>query len=463
MSKVRRVMLLGMLVTLIVLTVGTMVWVNAADKTIQLKVVIGPDTPDNKAQNQATLERIKRFEKANPGVKCIPVPFTYTSRQEFFIKQAAHAAPDVLDVWATECELLVSKKWIVPLDSYLKKWDKYDWHLPNSFDPFRLKGKIYGVPFSGYVKHVIYNKQMFKDKGVPEPSINWTWDDFINAAVKTTDKEKGIAGFAAMTKGSEGGWALTDLIYQAGGEIETYKNGKYSAAFASPEAISALQFLKDMKWKYDVLPANWSNGWVDVYNVFGSGKAAIVFDADWGRNVAINGQGMDPKNVGVALMPKGNGPKGRQMGVQGGRFYVINAFCPAKSRDAAWKWLTFELWDQGNITGLLNEAEEARKNKQYRAQFEYFPLKPSSPFYKEWANAFAKNSDVLLSWGSEEFLSLLPKTAHTEPPIEAQYVYGQVLSPIVQEVLSNKNADPAKLLKDAAAKFQKDYLDKVKE
>ncbi len=462
MRSVKKLMVLLFITALLALAMASVFQVSA-DNTIELKVVIGPDTPDNKAQNQATLERIKRFEAANPGIQCKPVPYTYTTRQNFFIMQAAHNAPDVMDVWATECPMLVAKGWIVPLDSYLKKWDKYSWYSPNSFDPFRLNRKIWGVPWTGYIKHVIYNKRMFKEKGVPEPSLHWTWKDFTAAAVKLTDKEKGIAGFAPMTRGSEGGWALSDFIYQAGGEIETYKNGKYIATFGSPEAIRALQYLKDLKWKYDVLPANWSNGWTDVFNVFGSGKAAIVWDGDWGRNVAINGQKLDPKDVGVALMPKGDGPKGRQAGVQGGRFYVINAFCPPKNRDAAWKWLTFEFWGDANITRLENEAAEARKNKQYRAQFEYFPLKPSSPFYKQWEATFAKNSDVLLSWGDDAFLNALPKTAHTEPPIEAQIVYGDVLAPIVQAVLSDRNADPAKLMKEAAAKFQKQYLDNVKE
>ena len=458
LSKVKRITVLLMLVALIVFTTASVCFVNAAS-TIELKVVIGPDTPDHKASNQVTMEKIKRFEAANPGIKCKPVPFTYTTRQDFFIKQASHTAPDVIDLWATECPMLVDKGWVVPLDSYIKKWDKADWVIPSAYDPFRLNNKIYGIPFTGYIKHVVYNKKMFKDKGIPEPSLNWTWTEFINAAVKVTDKEKGVAGFAPMTKGSEGGWGLTDFIYQAGGEIESYKKGKYTAVFDSPEAIQALQFLKDMKWKYDVLPANWSNGWTDVFNVFGSGKAAMVLDGDWGRNVAINGQGLDPKDVGVALMPKADGPKGRQMGVQGGRFYVINAFCPAKNRAAAWKWLTFELFDQAELDALRASAADFRKQKQYRAQFEYSPLKPSSPYNKLKAQIFQENSDVLLSWGSDDFLTNLPKTAHTEPPVEAQVVYGEVLAPIVQAVLSDKNADPAKLLKDAKVKFQKDYLD----
>lgn len=149
------------------------------------------------------------------------------------------------------------------------------------------------------------------------------------------------------------------------------------------------------------------------------------------------------------------------MGVQGGNFYVINALSTPEVQDAAWKWLTFELWDEEDIKALAASAADYRAQKQYRAQFEYIPLKPDSPYIKAREEVFAQNSDVLLSWGSEEFLMKLPETAHIEPPIEAQVLYAQFLAPVVQAVLSDKNADPAKLLKDANARFQKEYLDHV--
>ena len=33
-------------------------------------------------------------------------------------------------------------------------------------------------------------------------------------------------------------------------------DGKWKATFNSPEAANALQYIKDLKWKYDVLPTN---------------------------------------------------------------------------------------------------------------------------------------------------------------------------------------------------------------
>jgi multiple sugar transport system substrate-binding protein len=451
--------------TLVVLAVACAAFgAFAAPKQVPLKVAIPRDTPENKARIQADLEKIKRFEAANPDIKVTPVNFNYDNTGDFSILQAAGQAPDALTVWATEAQLFVSKKWGTPLDSYIKGWEKKDWYNPDSYIPFTVAGKIYGLPDFNYVKHVMYNKKMFAAAGVPFPKNDWTWADFVNAAVKCTDKAKGVAGFAPMGRGAESGWGFTDFIYQAGGEVESVnKEGKAKAVFDSPEAIAAAQLFHDLKWKYDAIPANWSNGWGDVFNVFGSLQAAMVLDADWGRATPINNMKMDPKDIGIVPMPKGPGPKGRQAGVMGGTYWVINAGS-AKTKavqDAAWKWIIFEKWGQEGLDMVKNQIEEARAQKQYRAQFQYSPLLPNAPYVKQERALLLANPDAAVAWGDDAFLAALPKTAHSEPPVAAQDVYGKYLANVVGTLFSEKDADPAKVMKDTNAAFQKEVLDPI--
>jgi multiple sugar transport system substrate-binding protein len=432
-----------------------------AAKQVELKVRIDLDTPDNKAIRDAWFNRIKRFEAQNPGIKVTAVPFDSTDRQTAFIAIAAKTAPDIYPIGATEGQLFVSRKWVAPIDEYLKTWDKAAWYSPAAFDPFKFGGKIYGVCDNIYVKHIIYNKKMFKAKGVPEPTLNWTWKDFAAAAQKLADPAKGVAGFAPMTKNTEAGWSFCDMVFQAGGELEkTDAEGKTKAVFDSPEAIAAAQLLKDLKWKYDALPENWSLGWGDVFNEFGAERAAMVYDGDNGRSVAINGGQIDPKDIGVALMPKGPGPKGRQAGVMGGTFWVINGLTTDKAvRDAAWKWIIFERWDQGDLDAIKAEIQQARDNKQYRSRFTLRPLLPTVPYMAQERAIMKANSDAAIIWGDDAFLKALPGTGHLEPSVEAQILYGQYLAPLIQSLLSDKNADPAALMKSANARFQKDVLD----
>jgi ABC-type glycerol-3-phosphate transport system substrate-binding protein len=408
----------------------------AAFGQVELKVQLNRDTPENKARIAAAMDRIDRFQAAYPNIKVKGVNIEYDNTGEFFVKQAAGQAPDVLTVWATEASLLTSKKWAAPLSDYVNNWAKKSWYDPASFVPFTVKGVIYGVPF---------------------PKNDWTWDDFLNAAVKTTDKAKGIAGFAPMGKTGEGGWGFSDFIYQAGGEVEVIRDGKAYSAFDSSEAVTAAQFVKDLKWKYDVIPAKWDNGWGDVFNIFGAGQAAMVFDGDWGRAVAINNLKMDPKDVGIVPMPKGKGPKGRQAGVLGGTYWIINAGTAKTKevRDAAWKWIDFERYDESGLKDVQSQIDDARANKQYRAQFVYTPLKADSAYNKKERAILEANPDAAVAWGDDAFLAALTKTAHVEPSVEAQKAYDPFLVSVLQSLFSDKASDPAKLLKEQSAKFQK--------
>jgi ABC-type glycerol-3-phosphate transport system substrate-binding protein len=429
----------------------------AAFGQVELKVQLNRDTPENKARIAAAMDRIDRFQAAYPNIKVKGVNIEYDNTGEFFVKQAAGQAPDVLTVWATEASLLTSKKWAAPLSDYVNNWAKKSWYDPASFVPFTVKGVIYGVPENNYVKHVLYNKKLFAAAGVPFPKNDWTWDDFLNAAVKTTDKAKGIAGFAPMGKTGEGGWGFSDFIYQAGGEVEVIRDGKAYSAFDSSEAVTAAQFVKDLKWKYDVIPAKWDNGWGDVFNIFGAGQAAMVFDGDWGRAVAINNLKMDPKDVGIVPMPKGKGPKGRQAGVLGGTYWIINAGTAKTKevRDAAWKWIDFERYDESGLKDVQSQIDDARANKQYRAQFVYTPLKADSAYNKKERAILEANPDAAVAWGDDAFLAALTKTAHVEPSVEAQKAYDPYLVSVLQSLFSDKASDPAKLLKEQSAKFQK--------
>jgi multiple sugar transport system substrate-binding protein len=186
----------------------------------------------------------------------------------------------------------------------------------------------------------------------------------------------------------------------------------------------------------------------------------MVLDADNGRAIAINSLKMDPANIGLALMPKGPGSKGRQAGVLGGTFLVTNGLAKSKEvRDAAWKWIVFERWDDAGLADLQAQIEDARANKQFRAQFQYSPLLPTAPYVQKERAILVENPDAAVAWGDAAFLSALPATAHIEPPVAAQDVYGKYLNNVVQVLFSEKNADPAAIMKDANKRFQAEVLD----
>ena len=56
-------------------------------------------------------------------------------------------------------------------------------------------------------------------------------------------------------------------------------DGKWKATFNSPEAAAALQYIKDLKWKYDVLPTNTLIDGEEYSKLFATGNAAMQIAA----------------------------------------------------------------------------------------------------------------------------------------------------------------------------------------
>lgn len=76
--------------------------------------------------------------------------------------------------------------------------------LVDTLSLFRMRGdaRQFGLPFSMTGGLLYFNKTLFKQAGVPEPSPGWTMDDFRSAAIALT---KDRAGRAPTDSGFDGG------------------------------------------------------------------------------------------------------------------------------------------------------------------------------------------------------------------------------------------------------------------
>lgn len=52
---------------------------------------------------------------------------------------------------------------------------------------------------------------------------------------------------------NQGGWQFDDLAWSYEMKAETWRNGKWYATFDDPGGVKALQYLKNLRWKYHVL------------------------------------------------------------------------------------------------------------------------------------------------------------------------------------------------------------------
>jgi multiple sugar transport system substrate-binding protein len=61
--------------------------------------------------------------------------------------------------------------------------------------PIDEDGTFVGLPFKLEVWCTFFNKDLFDRAGVPYPSGQWTWDEFVQTARKVADRKNGIYGF----------------------------------------------------------------------------------------------------------------------------------------------------------------------------------------------------------------------------------------------------------------------------
>ncbi|HEY4389015.1 MAG TPA: sugar ABC transporter substrate-binding protein, partial [Ktedonobacteraceae bacterium] len=192
------------------------------------------------------------YMKKNPHVT---LNVTYADPQGFFEKLPllfrSGATPDVFTAAESWVSGLASLGGYEDLTPYLKASNLSDatW-LPGALNPGKVKGQILCVPSVVYPKGIAYNKTLFEKYHVPLPHKDWTESDFLHAAQTLTTGQGN-----SKTWGINNSFGTTspyDVPTLYGGMIFDYDTGKMTAT--DPRVVSALQFLRDLMWKYKVMP-----------------------------------------------------------------------------------------------------------------------------------------------------------------------------------------------------------------
>lgn len=451
-----------------VLSVGTLAGCGkkASDKDEEGRTVISVGSwPSKESEALTTMnERKDRFEKANPDVKIEPDTWAF-ERQTFYAKAAGGQLPTVYMAGFTEVPEIINSEYSADLSSALKKRGYDGMFNENIMDIISSDGKIMAFPTSAYILGLAYNTELFEAAGLMNsdgtPQQPKDWDEVVEFAVKIK-KATGKPGIVLPTASNSGGWIFTPIAWSFGVEfMKKDKDGNWKATFDTKEAAEALQFVKDLKWKYDVFPSNTLINGEDWYKSFATGDGAMTIAAgDYPRRVVK--YDMKPEQVGIMAIPAG--PK-RHVTLLGGEVLCVRNDATEDQIDAAIRWIEtknshklteeYKTNVQNSITSKLNEGQ-------------YVGIKSMSPWSTDaetvaWEydyidkNVNANQNHVKLY---NDFVAKCTAEIQPEEPVCCQELYA-ILDGCIQEVLSNKDADCAKLMKKANSDFQKNYLDNL--
>lgn len=453
-----------------VLAASVLAGCGAKSENEEGKVVIslGDTFPDEKTEPERYerfMETIKRFEEKYPNVKVEDAQWNF-SPDTFLAKAEAGTLPTVYYVPFTEANNMMKLGYAADLTEYLEERGYVEKMNDFILGLISEDNKIYFLPEqTNYTVGIAVNLEMYKKAGyVAEDGTLYqpeTWEDLAEVAKKIKETT-GADGFIFPTTGNVGGWRFTPVAWSYGTVFETQQDdGSWKATFNSPECAKALQFVSDLKWKYNVLPENALVSLDDTKSQFAAGNVAMTFAEPNFIDSAVNSFKLDINNIGMIQLPAGDK---RKVSLIGGGLRVIDSNSTPEQIEAALNFLTFiglgaDLDEEKKVS--INDSIESRKENGLMVGLDGMsPWKADSDYMVYKNSVIEENKNINIK-NIELYNNSDDLETQAEEPIDAQALYA-VLDNVIQEVFTNKDADIEKLLDDAANKFQKNNLDYAK-
>jgi len=317
---------------------------------------------------------VPAFEEATG----INVEFELTSWDEMYDKgtRDMEAGTGIYDFWYTEQDFVygaVVNEWLVDLTAMMEAnpeliYPDLDLGDFTAFaDNFRFDGELYGIPMEGFIKSVLYRKDLFEDPDIMaafkeqygwdlRPAVNY--DEYAQIAEFFTNygQENGLELWGTTITAATHPAAAAELtetlwpswgIYNWGINLDNFR-----ATSANGGTLDSPQAKACMAWYLKMLdyapPEARSSTWDEVAASMGAGRAAQGFiylenlpwiELDETRS-SVTG------NIGVALLPlvpgvindaiKGEGYIGYY---DGGAFAIPHS---SNNKEAAWLWLQYQ-------------------------------------------------------------------------------------------------------------------------
>ncbi|MEH7401021.1 MULTISPECIES: ABC transporter substrate-binding protein [Bacillaceae] len=214
---------------------------------------------------------ISKFEKANPNITVKQVPVEEDSYNTKVVTLASSGKlPAVIEVGQDYAKVM-DKDELIDKDAVKSIISKVgeDKYYEGALKLLKTEdGKNYtGVPISGWVQGIWYNKQMLADKGFAEPK---NWDDVLKIAKAFTNSGSKKYGIAIPT--AEGGFSEQAFSQFALSNNANMFDSKGDLTLNTPEMKEALNYYKELS-KY-TMPG--SNDVTEVKDAFMNGSAPMA-------------------------------------------------------------------------------------------------------------------------------------------------------------------------------------------
>ena len=284
------------------------------------------------AAEKAAYERlVTEFTRRSPHVHVtlVHIPGAGDYRKRLGVDFAAGAPADVILLSYRRYATFAAKGVLEPVGPYLARSGviREDDFYPQAMDAFRWHGVLTCVPQNLSSLVVYYNKDLFERAGVPRPSDEWTWDDFLRAARALTSPRRDQHGLGTEVSI----FRLAPFVWQNGGQLVDDTVVPTRLTLDTPASREAVQWFVDLQVKHRVVPDAVEEKAESSESRFLNGRLAMLLNS---RRGVPTYRTITRFDWDVAPLPR----RRQRAGV-----LHADAYCmPKASRDKAAAWALIE-------------------------------------------------------------------------------------------------------------------------
>lgn len=289
------------------------------------------------AERDAYQTLIAAFEKKHPDIDIAltHIPSAIEYRTRLTTEFAAGDPPDISLMNYRRYAAFAAADLLEPLTPFLSESElihEEDFY-PITLEGFRWKGDLLCIPQNISSLVVYYNQDMFDAAGVPYPSDNWTWDDFLATAqaLTTEPNADGIVGQYGL--GIEPSlFRLAPFIWQNGGRVVDDVNFPTQLGLTRFPSQQAMQWFVELQTVHGVVPDRVAEASQDSESRFIAGTTAMYLNS---RRGTPSYREIERFTWDVASLPTGK---------QEASVLHSDGYCMAAAtdnKDAAWTFMEF--------------------------------------------------------------------------------------------------------------------------
>lgn len=196
---------------------------------------------------EATKKLIAEFMAQNPNITVNGVGYSSADASRIQADLAAGQPVDLVQTVFSDLDFAVNNfgakalEDIIPADEMKAHFEGMS---PNGVKLGVLNGKTYGLAYTFSTPVLFYNADLFTQAGLDPNNPPKTWEAVKAAAVQIKEKTGAYGFTAGITGPGAVDWLFQGVVRSNGGEV--ISRDRKTLKFAEPEAVAAVQTLRDM-------------------------------------------------------------------------------------------------------------------------------------------------------------------------------------------------------------------------